>query len=135
MIRWILKQQYISPVIGHAKLSATYTAMYLNFLTNMYAAMVLYTTTIDKHMYAKLGWSIGILPFMGCLILSYILLALLVRKFEMASTMGVNMDQQLGFSRKWYNYEKKIDQILKLLGDKPNRRQRKELRYGYTQSS
>lgn len=113
ILKQIVKPIYLHPAIGHFKLSATYSALYINFLTNIYSAMILYTTTIDKHMYAKMGWSTGITIFMILVACSYIALIFMVRKFEMASTMGANMDMQLQYSRKWDKIEQKINNIEK----------------------
>lgn len=127
-IKRLLLKQYNIPVIGHAKLSVSYSMLYINAFTHINTVIIVYTTTIDKHMYAKFGWSIGILAFMLLVGLFDLLLILSVRKFEQAGTMGADMDQKIEHSHRWQEFEGKIDKLLEM-HTRPNRRLRKELRY------
>lgn len=128
-IKRLFKQQYTGPLIGHLKLTYTYTAPYMNGMTWLMTTAILYRTTLQHHFYAKLGWAPGYLLFLLVLLCGYLVFGYFVRRFEMPSTMGVNMDQQLGFSKRWNKFERKVERIERVLLKRDiMRNKRKELR-------
>ena len=90
----IMGQRKIS-FLGLAKIIWTHTAVYANALILLFTSTMWYRTTGSDWMEAKLGWTMGVIPFTLIVLASIVIWGVFfVWKFEVGSTFGVQMDQQ-----------------------------------------
>lgn len=96
----MLRQRQIGNWWGAVKITYTYTAIYVNACTFLLTAMVFYRTTLSDWMISKLGWQIGIIPFMAIIVAAIVVFSVLIEyRMSMPSVYRFDQDQRFIHSK------------------------------------